>query len=62
MKIQFVRAFSVLLKETSVQLDSRTGLVYRGPRIARDVNEGLLAYLARDGFDSIADAVGADLD
>jgi dihydroorotate dehydrogenase len=38
-----------------------TGLVYRGPSIARNINEGLLALLERDGFDSIEDAVGADL-
>ena len=38
-----------------------TGLVYQGPSIARDINEGLLALLERDGFDSVADAVGADL-
>ena len=39
-----------------------TGLVYRGPAVARDINEGLLALLERDGFDSAAEAVGADLD
>ena len=39
-----------------------TGLVYRGPSIARDINRGLLALLERDGFDSIEAAVGADLD
>jgi dihydroorotate dehydrogenase len=39
-----------------------TGLVYRGPSIARDVNEGLLELLERDGFDSVEDAIGADLD
>ncbi len=44
---------------TLVQL--YTGLVYRGPSIARDINEGLLDLLDRDGFDSVADAVGADL-
>ncbi|MFB6235158.1 MAG: quinone-dependent dihydroorotate dehydrogenase [Halopenitus sp.] len=38
-----------------------TGLVYEGPSIARDINEGLLELLERDGFDSVADAVGADL-
>jgi dihydroorotate dehydrogenase len=38
-----------------------TGLVYRGPSIARDINRGLLDLLERDGFDSIEDAVGADL-
>ena len=39
-----------------------TGLVYRGPSIARDINEGLLDLLERDGFDSVEEAVGADLD
>ncbi len=39
-----------------------TGLVYRGPSIAREINEGLLALLERDGFDSVESAVGADLD
>jgi len=38
-----------------------TGLVYRGPGIARDINRGLLDLLERDGFDSIDEAVGADL-
>lgn len=39
-----------------------TGLVYRGPSIAREINEGLLALLERDGFDSVEAAVGADLE
>ncbi|MEF8773547.1 MAG: quinone-dependent dihydroorotate dehydrogenase [Halobacteriales archaeon] len=38
-----------------------TGLVYRGPSIARDINRGLLELLERDGFESVDDAVGADL-
>ncbi len=44
---------------TLVQL--YTGLVYRGPSIAREINRGLLDLLERDGFDSITDAVGVDL-
>jgi len=39
-----------------------TGLIYRGPTIARDINQGLLTLLERDGFDHVEDAVGADLD
>ena len=39
-----------------------TGLVYEGPALARDINEGLLELLERDGFDAVGDAVGADLD
>ena len=38
-----------------------TGLVYRGPSIARDINEGLLELLDRDGFDSVEEAVGVEL-
>jgi dihydroorotate dehydrogenase len=38
-----------------------TGLVYRGPSIARKINRGLATLLERDGFEDVADAVGADL-
>ncbi|PSP19745.1 dihydroorotate dehydrogenase (quinone) [Halobacteriales archaeon QH_10_67_13] len=38
-----------------------TALVYRGPAVAREINRGLVGLLERDGFDSVADAVGADL-
>jgi len=38
-----------------------TGLVYEGPALAREINEGLLELLERDGFNSIDEAVGADL-
>ena len=39
-----------------------TGLVFEGPAIARDINQGLLELLDRDGFESIDEAVGVDLD
>jgi dihydroorotate dehydrogenase len=38
-----------------------TGFIYGGPGFVRQVNEGLAALLARDGFASVQDAVGADL-
>ena len=38
-----------------------TALVYEGPGLARDINEGLLKLLERDGFASVEEAVGADL-
>jgi dihydroorotate dehydrogenase len=38
-----------------------TGLVYEGPTLARDINEGLLELLERDGFENVEEAVGADL-
>ena len=37
-----------------------TGMIYRGPAIAKNVKKELLALLIRDGFTSIAQAVGAD--
>ena len=45
------------LGATVVQL--YTGLVYRGPGVVREVLTDLLALLERDGFESVADAVGA---
>lgn len=38
-----------------------TGLVYRGPAIARAINTGLLDCLERDGYGSIQAAIGSDL-
>ncbi|GAB3664601.1 quinone-dependent dihydroorotate dehydrogenase [Halopiger thermotolerans] len=39
-----------------------TGFVYRGPSTAKRINEGLVTLLERDGFSSVEDAVGADLE
>lgn len=38
-----------------------TGIVYRGPGVARDINEGLLDLLDRDGYDRIDEAIGAEI-
>lgn len=38
-----------------------TGLVYEGPGIAKRINTGLLELLDADGFDSVEEAIGADL-
>jgi dihydroorotate dehydrogenase len=37
-----------------------TSMIYRGPWTMRNINRGLVALLARDGFATLADAVGAD--
>jgi dihydroorotate dehydrogenase len=37
-----------------------TGLIYGGPAFVRRINDGLAELMARDGFRSIRDAVGAD--
>ncbi|GAB3035856.1 quinone-dependent dihydroorotate dehydrogenase [Natronobiforma cellulositropha] len=39
-----------------------TGFVYRGPSTASEINRGLVALLERDGFSSVEEAVGADLE
>jgi dihydroorotate dehydrogenase len=38
-----------------------TSMVYAGPGVVKAILLGLLALLRRDGFDNIADAVGADV-
>jgi dihydroorotate dehydrogenase (fumarate) len=38
-----------------------TGLIYEGPQIVGDINRGLVTLLRQDGFESVAQAVGADL-
>jgi dihydroorotate dehydrogenase len=37
-----------------------TGMIYEGPAIVQNINVGLLRLLARDGFGSIAEAVGTE--
>ena len=36
-----------------------TGMIYRGPGLAREIKRGLVRLLARDGFRSINEAVGS---
>ncbi|MEY4722867.1 MAG: hypothetical protein RLZZ324_380 [Candidatus Parcubacteria bacterium] len=38
-----------------------TGMIFEGPQMIGEVNRGLARLLARDGFASVADAVGADV-
>lgn len=37
-----------------------TALMFEGPQVVGEINEGLVALLDRDGFSSITEAVGAD--
>lgn len=37
-----------------------TGMIYEGPQLIGEINRGLVALLKRDGYASIAEAVGAD--
>jgi dihydroorotate dehydrogenase len=37
-----------------------TGMIYEGPQVISDINQGLVRLLKRDGFLSINDAIGVD--
>jgi dihydroorotate dehydrogenase len=37
-----------------------TGFVYEGPAAVKRINQGLIRLMQRDGFKSIADAVGCE--
>ncbi|SDQ95980.1 quinone-dependent dihydroorotate dehydrogenase [Natronobacterium texcoconense] len=39
-----------------------TGFVYEGPSTAKQINRGVVELLERDGFSSVEEAVGADLE
>lgn len=51
-----------LIRHGATLVQLYTALVYEGPSLARRINRGLLARLERDGFDSIDEARGVDLD
>jgi len=38
-----------------------TGLVYQGPMIAREINQGLIELLEKDGYSNICNAIGSDV-
>lgn len=38
-----------------------TGLIYEGPQLVGEINRGLEQLLRRDGFQSVAEAVGSDV-
>jgi len=38
-----------------------TGMIYEGPSLIGGINEGLIRLMRKDGFKSIAEAVGADV-
>ena len=36
-----------------------TGMIYRGPALVKEITQGVLERLQRDGFHSVSDAVGS---
>ncbi len=37
-----------------------TGMIFEGPSIVGDINQGLVQLLVRDGYKNISEAVGVD--
>ena len=38
-----------------------TGMIYKGPGVIKEINKGLVRLLEADGYNSIADAIGANV-
>ena len=38
-----------------------TGLIYRGPTVVKEINQGLVGLLKKDGIQKLSEAVGADV-
>ena len=38
-----------------------SGLIFKGPSMVKNINEGLIELLKKDGFSNISEAVGIDL-
>lgn len=49
------------IKAGASLVQAYTGLVFEGPSMVRKINEELLELMAKDGYDNITDAIGADL-
>ena len=37
-----------------------TGMIYEGPQVVSEINQGLIELLEKDGFNSVSEAVGVD--
>jgi dihydroorotate dehydrogenase len=37
-----------------------TGMVFEGPQVVSEINQGLVGFLEKDGFDNISQAIGAE--
>ena len=38
-----------------------TAMIFKGPSLVRDINEGLIELLRKDGFLHISEAIGVEL-
>ena len=49
------------IKNGATLVQSYSGLVFEGPSMVRKINEEILELMAKDGFENIKDAIGANL-
>ena len=38
-----------------------TGMIYKGPQLIGEINEGLVELLKKDGYSKVSEAVGVDV-
>jgi len=39
-----------------------TAFIYQGPELIKEINEGILEFMEKDGYNHISEAIGADID
>jgi dihydroorotate dehydrogenase len=49
------------IKAGASLLQLYTAIIYKGPSVVRDINEGLIKLLKKDGFSHISEAIGIDI-
>ncbi len=49
------------IKAGASLLQIYSGIIYKGPNLIKDINEGLIKLLEEDGFSHISEAIGADI-
>lgn len=49
------------IKAGASLVQSYTGMIFEGPSMVKNINEGLLELMKQDGYNNISEAIGADL-
>ena len=49
------------IKNGASLVQSYSGLIFEGPSMVRKINEDILELMAKDGYENISQAVGANL-
>ena len=49
------------IKAGASLLQVYSGIIYKGPGLIREINEGITKFLEEDGFSHISEAIGADI-